>query len=151
MHPRENLAFGGTLTSDNMVFSSKEMGANPLINSSPEDQVVVLCPLRRCFFRYSPLKTPNIVGFTDEFGYPIYSSYEDQRKSDPPSRDAAPCQVRRFKFNLPDYYVALVRALLTLEGIALAADCAFDGCPYSLLNDVNRGSKEWYSKIVQAT
>ena len=35
-------------------------------------------------------------------------------------------QVRRFKFNLPDYYVALVRALLTLEGIALAADCAFD-------------------------
>ena len=32
-------------------------------------------------------------------------------------------QVRRFKFHLPDYYVALVRALLTLEGIALAADC----------------------------
>ena len=31
-------------------------------------------------------------------------------------------QVRRFKFHLPDYYVALVRALLTLEGIALAAD-----------------------------
>lgn len=34
--------------------------------------------------------------------------------------------VRRFKFHLPDYYVALVRALLTLEGIALAADCNFD-------------------------
>ena len=32
-------------------------------------------------------------------------------------------KVRRFKFHLPDYYVALVRALLTLEGIALAADC----------------------------
>ena len=25
-----------------------------------------------------------------------------------------------------DYYVALVRALLTLEGMALAADCNFD-------------------------
>ena len=72
----------------------------------------------------------------------------------PPSRDSSP-QVRRFKFNLPDYYVALVRALLTLEGIALAADCALDvrtsfagvvrgyGYPlYSLLNDMNRGSKE---------
>mmetsp|Transcript_675 Transcript_675/g.1130 ORF Transcript_675/g.1130 Transcript_675/m.1130 type:complete len:530 (+) Transcript_675:47-1636(+) len=34
--------------------------------------------------------------------------------------------VRRFKFALPDYYVALVRALVTLEGIALAADCNFD-------------------------
>eukprot|EP00913_Durusdinium_trenchii_P006775 g6368.t2 len=35
-------------------------------------------------------------------------------------------EVRRFEFSLPDYYVALVRALLTLEGIALAADCNFD-------------------------
>lgn len=34
--------------------------------------------------------------------------------------------VRRFEFGLPDYYVALVRALVTLEGIALAADCDFD-------------------------
>lgn len=34
--------------------------------------------------------------------------------------------VRKFKFSLPDYYVALVRALVTLEGIALAADCEFD-------------------------
>lgn len=34
--------------------------------------------------------------------------------------------VRRFEFNLPDYYVALVRCLLTLEGIALSADCEFD-------------------------
>ncbi|CAE8602665.1 unnamed protein product [Polarella glacialis] len=34
--------------------------------------------------------------------------------------------VRTFKFDLPDYYVALVRALLTLEGIALSADCDFD-------------------------
>jgi len=34
--------------------------------------------------------------------------------------------VRRFDFNLPDYYVALVRALLTLEGMALKADCDFD-------------------------
>ncbi|CAE6943011.1 ABC1K3 [Symbiodinium sp. KB8] len=34
--------------------------------------------------------------------------------------------VRRFEFALPDYYVALVRALLTLEGMALAADCNFD-------------------------
>jgi len=32
----------------------------------------------------------------------------------------------KFEFNLPDYYLALVRALLTLEGIALAADCEFD-------------------------
>jgi len=34
--------------------------------------------------------------------------------------------VTKFDFNLPDYYLALVRALLTLEGIALAADCEFD-------------------------
>eukprot|EP00928_Gymnodinium_smaydae_P013213 TRINITY_DN14832_c0_g1_i1.p1 TRINITY_DN14832_c0_g1~~TRINITY_DN14832_c0_g1_i1.p1 ORF type:complete len:528 (+),score=114.85 TRINITY_DN14832_c0_g1_i1:145-1728(+) len=34
--------------------------------------------------------------------------------------------VRRFEFSLPDYYVALARALVTLEGIALAADCDFD-------------------------
>lgn len=34
--------------------------------------------------------------------------------------------VRKFKFGLPDYYVALGRALVTLEGIALAADCNFD-------------------------
>lgn len=34
--------------------------------------------------------------------------------------------VRTFKFDLPDYYVALVRALVTLEGIALAADVDFD-------------------------
>lgn len=34
--------------------------------------------------------------------------------------------VRRFEFGLPDYYVALSRALVTLEGIALAADCEFD-------------------------
>lgn len=34
--------------------------------------------------------------------------------------------VRRFKFGLPDYYVALARALVTLEGLALAADCEFD-------------------------
>lgn len=34
--------------------------------------------------------------------------------------------VRKFKFDLPDYYVALARALLTLEGIALSADCDFD-------------------------
>lgn len=34
--------------------------------------------------------------------------------------------VKTFKFDLPDYYVALVRALVTLEGIALAADCDFD-------------------------
>jgi len=31
-----------------------------------------------------------------------------------------------FDFNLPDYYLALVRALLTLEGLALSADCDFD-------------------------
>eukprot|EP00927_Polykrikos_kofoidii_P041316 TRINITY_DN35228_c0_g1_i1.p1 TRINITY_DN35228_c0_g1~~TRINITY_DN35228_c0_g1_i1.p1 ORF type:complete len:555 (+),score=74.61 TRINITY_DN35228_c0_g1_i1:92-1756(+) len=34
--------------------------------------------------------------------------------------------VRRFDFDLPDYYVALARALITLEGIALAANCEFD-------------------------
>jgi len=34
--------------------------------------------------------------------------------------------VREFEFNLPDYYIALVRALLTIEGIALSADCDFD-------------------------
>lgn len=34
--------------------------------------------------------------------------------------------VRRFQFGLPDYYVALARALVTLEGIALAANCEFD-------------------------
>jgi predicted unusual protein kinase regulating ubiquinone biosynthesis (AarF/ABC1/UbiB family) len=34
--------------------------------------------------------------------------------------------VRDFDFDLPDYYLALVRALLTLEGIALSADCDFD-------------------------
>lgn len=33
---------------------------------------------------------------------------------------------RNFEFSLPDYYLALVRALLTLEGLALAADCDFD-------------------------
>uniref|UniRef100_A0A7S4Q2V1 ABC1 atypical kinase-like domain-containing protein n=1 Tax=Alexandrium monilatum TaxID=311494 RepID=A0A7S4Q2V1_9DINO len=31
-----------------------------------------------------------------------------------------------FEFSLPDYYLALVRALLTLEGLALTADCDFD-------------------------
>lgn len=34
--------------------------------------------------------------------------------------------VRRFDFDLPDYYVALARALITLEGIAISADCEFD-------------------------
>merc|ERR1740121_2219410 len=34
--------------------------------------------------------------------------------------------LRKFNFGLPDYYVALIRAFLTLEGIALAADCDFD-------------------------
>jgi predicted unusual protein kinase regulating ubiquinone biosynthesis (AarF/ABC1/UbiB family) len=34
--------------------------------------------------------------------------------------------VRDFDFDLPDYYLALVRALLTMEGIALTADCDFD-------------------------
>jgi len=34
--------------------------------------------------------------------------------------------VRRFEYNLPDYYVALLRALLTLEGLALCADRDFD-------------------------
>lgn len=32
----------------------------------------------------------------------------------------------KFDFDLPDYYLTLVRALLTLEGIALTADCDFD-------------------------
>lgn len=32
----------------------------------------------------------------------------------------------RIKYDLPDYYVCLGRALLTLEGIALAANCEFD-------------------------
>jgi aarF domain-containing kinase len=34
--------------------------------------------------------------------------------------------VREFEFDLPDYYLALGRAVLTLEGIALAADMEFD-------------------------
>jgi predicted unusual protein kinase regulating ubiquinone biosynthesis (AarF/ABC1/UbiB family) len=34
--------------------------------------------------------------------------------------------VRDFEFGLPDYYVALVRAFLTLEGIALQSDSDFD-------------------------
>eukprot|EP00450_Noctiluca_scintillans_P025590 CAMPEP_0194525586 /NCGR_PEP_ID=MMETSP0253-20130528/61109_1 /TAXON_ID=2966 /ORGANISM="Noctiluca scintillans" /LENGTH=539 /DNA_ID=CAMNT_0039370335 /DNA_START=55 /DNA_END=1671 /DNA_ORIENTATION=+ len=34
--------------------------------------------------------------------------------------------VRRLEFGLPDYYVCLARALLTLEGIALSANCEFD-------------------------
>jgi len=34
--------------------------------------------------------------------------------------------VRSFEFDLPRYYLALVRAMLTLEGTALAADCDFD-------------------------
>lgn len=34
--------------------------------------------------------------------------------------------VRKFEFDLPDYYLALVRALLTLEGMAVAADTDFD-------------------------
>lgn len=32
----------------------------------------------------------------------------------------------RFNFNLPDYYIALLRALVTLEGIAISADVEFD-------------------------
>lgn len=34
--------------------------------------------------------------------------------------------VRHFDWDLPDYYVALLRAMLTLEGIALSADIEFD-------------------------
>lgn len=34
--------------------------------------------------------------------------------------------VRHFDWDLPDYYVALLRAMLTLEGIALSADVEFD-------------------------
>jgi aarF domain-containing kinase len=34
--------------------------------------------------------------------------------------------VREFEFALPDYYLALGRAMLTLEGIAIAADMEFD-------------------------
>lgn len=34
--------------------------------------------------------------------------------------------VREFEFDLPDYYLALARAMLTLEGIAIAADVEFD-------------------------
>jgi len=34
--------------------------------------------------------------------------------------------VTQLEFDLPDYYVALARAMLTLEGIAIAADIEFD-------------------------
>lgn len=34
--------------------------------------------------------------------------------------------VREFNFDLPDYYLALARAMITLEGIAVAADLEFD-------------------------
>lgn len=34
--------------------------------------------------------------------------------------------VREFQFDLPDYYLALARAMITLEGIAVAADVEFD-------------------------
>jgi aarF domain-containing kinase len=34
--------------------------------------------------------------------------------------------VREFEFALPDYYLALARAMLTLEGIAISADIEFD-------------------------
>jgi predicted unusual protein kinase regulating ubiquinone biosynthesis (AarF/ABC1/UbiB family) len=34
--------------------------------------------------------------------------------------------VREFEFALPDYYLALGRAMITLEGIAIAADMEFD-------------------------
>merc|ERR1712139_736071 len=34
--------------------------------------------------------------------------------------------VREFEFDLPDYYLALARAMITLEGIAIAADVDFD-------------------------
>jgi len=34
--------------------------------------------------------------------------------------------VRKFEYSLPDYYIALLRALLTLEGLALCADREFD-------------------------
>jgi predicted unusual protein kinase regulating ubiquinone biosynthesis (AarF/ABC1/UbiB family) len=34
--------------------------------------------------------------------------------------------VRKFEFDLPDYYLALARAMITLEGIAIAADVDFD-------------------------
>merc|ERR550525_358366 len=40
--------------------------------------------------------------------------------------DEIRCFVQKFQFDLPDYYLALVRAVLTLEGIALTADCQFD-------------------------
>ena len=53
-------------------------------------------------------------------------------------------QVRRFKFHLPDYYVALVRALLTLEGIALAADCHL----MKKLGRLCTTSPKWVSGVV---
>lgn len=34
--------------------------------------------------------------------------------------------VKDFEFDLPDYYLALARAMITLEGIAIAADMEFD-------------------------
>jgi len=34
--------------------------------------------------------------------------------------------VREFDFDLPDYYLSLVRAMITLEGIAIAGDIEFD-------------------------